>query len=111
MPESIVTPIVLIDEHRVVAWGALQMPARAIDGNGVAIDRGDRLDGDHHVRGTEAEEPAALDTQETHLVLGVVDHQAIDGADVLPRIVQDFPVPSCIVRTLSSRCAEIRDRP
>lgn len=97
MPESIVTPIVLIDEHRAVAWDALQMLARAIIGNGVAIDRGNRVDRDHHMRGTEAEEPAALDTQEPHLILGVVDHQAIDGADLLPRIVQDFPAPDALI--------------
>jgi hypothetical protein len=73
------------------------MRAGAIDGDRLTGDAATRIDGDHHVRGAEAEEPAALDAEEPHLVLGVIDHQAIDGAHFVPRAIQDFPAPDVLI--------------
>jgi hypothetical protein len=73
------------------------MLAMAINGDHVVTDAGNHIDGNHQVGGAEAEEPTALDLQEPHLLLILIDHQAIYCTDVVPRIIQDFSAPDVLV--------------
>ena len=95
-----VAPIALVlitEKPRVVARGALRMLGTEIEGDRVAGTAGSRLDRDHHLRGTEPEEPSALDMQEPHRVLGIFDHRLVDGAYGKPYAIQGFPAPDILV--------------
>jgi hypothetical protein len=50
--------------------------------------------------GAKTEEPTAFDPEEPHLMLGVIDHQTFDRADVFSRIIQEFPAPDVLIGVL-----------